>query len=220
MIALGLFEVDSLICGIAQSAVMLLVGRVIAGLGCAGVFAGVMVIITLAVPLTKRPIYMGFVGSIFGIDAVCGPIIGGALTSKAIWRWCFYLNLPVGFIALLTLIFFFRPQKKEAEMRKTLRGRLLQLDPIGNLLLITAVVMLLLALQWNETKYAWSESRIVGLLVGTGHMSIVFIIWQLYRGNGALISPKVVSQRTVIASFLISFFLSEALLVESYYIPY
>lgn len=65
LVALGLFEVGSLICGIAQSAPMLLVGRAIAGLGCAGVFAGVMVIITLAVPLTKRPIYMGFVGSMY-----------------------------------------------------------------------------------------------------------------------------------------------------------
>lgn len=120
----------------------------------------------------------------------------------------------------MTLIFFFRPQKKETEIRETLRERLLQLDPIGNLLLITAVVMLLLALQWGGTEYAWSESRIVGLLVGTGLMSIVFIIWQLYRGNGALIPPKVVSQRTVAASFLMSFFLSGALLVESYYIPY
>lgn len=65
LITLGLFEMDSLICEIAQSAVMLLMGRAIAGLGCAGVFAGVMVIITLAVPLTKRPIYMGFVGSMY-----------------------------------------------------------------------------------------------------------------------------------------------------------
>ena len=64
LVALGLFEVDSLICGIAQSAVML-VGRAIAGLSCAGVFAGVMMIITLAIPLTKRPIYMGFVGSMY-----------------------------------------------------------------------------------------------------------------------------------------------------------
>ena len=65
LVALGIFEVGSLICGIAQSAVMLLVGRAIAGLGCAGVFAGVMAIIALAVPLTKRPIYIGFVGSMY-----------------------------------------------------------------------------------------------------------------------------------------------------------
>lgn len=65
LVALGLFEMGSLTCGIAQSAVILLVGRAIAGLGCAGVFVGVMVIITPTVPLTKRPIYMGFVGSMY-----------------------------------------------------------------------------------------------------------------------------------------------------------
>lgn len=101
-----------------------------------------------------------------------------------------------------------------------MRKRLLQLDPIGNLLLITAVVMLLLALQWGGTKYAWSESKIVGLLAGTGVMSIIFILWQLYRGQGALIPPKVISQRTVASSSLMGFFLSGALLVESYYVPY
>ena len=80
--------------------------------------------------------------------------------------------------------------------------------------------MLLLALQWGGTKYAWSESKIVGLLAGTGVMSIIFILWQLYRGQGALIPPKVISQRTVASSSLMGFFLSGALLVESYYVPY
>ena len=65
LVALGLFEVGSLICWIAQNTVMLLVGRAIAGLGCAGVFVGVMVIITLAVPLTQMSIYMSFVGSMY-----------------------------------------------------------------------------------------------------------------------------------------------------------
>ena len=80
--------------------------------------------------------------------------------------------------------------------------------------------MLLLALQWGGITYAWSESRIVGLLVGSGLISIVFITWQLYRGNEALLPPRVVSQRTVAASFWMSFFLSGAMLVGNYYIPY
>lgn len=105
-------------------------------------------------------------------------------------------------------------------MKETLRERLLKLDPIGNLLLIAAVVMLLLALQWGGIEYAWINSKIVGLLVGAGLMSIVFVAWQLYRGDDALIPPKVVSQRTVAASFLMGFFLSGAMLVESYYLPY
>ena len=63
LVTLGLFELGSLICGVAQNSVMLIVGRAIAGIGCAGVFAGVMVVITMSVPLVKRPMYMAFVGS-------------------------------------------------------------------------------------------------------------------------------------------------------------
>ena len=119
----------------------------------------------------------------------------------------------------MTLIFFFRPQKRKTE-KEVLRIRLLHLDPIGNFLLITAVIMLLLALQWGGIQYAWSNGKIVGLLVGFSLMTIVFIVWQLYRGDEALIPPKVVSQRTVTASFLQSFFLSGALLTQIYYVPY
>ena len=114
---------------------------------------------------------------------------------------------------------FFRAQEKETEIRKTLRKRLLQLDPIGNQLLIIAVIMLLSALQCVGTNTHGQESRIVGLVVGTSLISIVFIIWQLYRGNEALIPLKEVCQRTVAASFLTSFFISGALLVKKLFYP-
>ena len=84
------FEIGSLVCALAQNSVMLIVGRAIAGAGAAGLFSGGMTIIGYSVPLKKRPIYIAMLSSMFGISSVVGPILGGVLTDKASWRWCFW----------------------------------------------------------------------------------------------------------------------------------
>jgi hypothetical protein len=82
LIAIFIFELGSLICGVAPSSTALIVGRAIAGLGCAGIFSGALIIIAYSVPLQKRPIYTGFVGAMYGIASVAGPLLGGAFTDK------------------------------------------------------------------------------------------------------------------------------------------
>lgn len=109
------------------------------------------------------------------MGAISGPIIGGAFTSKATWRWCIHVNLPVGAITFLALIFFFHPQK-HSRAKESFRQKLQHLDAVGNFLLITAVIMLLVALQWGKVTYAWSDARIIGLLVGAGIESLIFFL--------------------------------------------
>ena len=92
--ALALFEVGSLICGAAPNSTALIVGRAIAGLGSAGIFSGAQIICAYTVPLEKRAIYTGLIGGTYGISSVIGPLLGGAFTTHATWRWCFYINLP------------------------------------------------------------------------------------------------------------------------------
>ncbi|RMZ77829.1 hypothetical protein DV737_g4181, partial [Chaetothyriales sp. CBS 132003] len=219
LLALGLFELGSLICGAAPTSSALIIGRAIAGLGCAGKFAGCLIIITLSVPLARRPMYMGLVGSIFGIDSVCGPIIGGAFTSSSGgWRWCFYFNLPVGALTFISLIFFFKPPKRDTHPG-TFLERVFDLDLIGNLLLVTAVMMLLLALQFGGSTYPWRSAEVIGLLVGAGAEMIIFLAWQNYRGANTLIPFQVIGERTVAAGFGAGF-LSATVLIHVYYLPY
>ena len=91
-----LFEIGSAICGAAPSSTVFIVGRAIAGLGSSGMFSGLMVIMFHTIPLQQRPIWQGAFGAVFAIASVVGPLVGGAFTDRVTWRWCFYINLPVG----------------------------------------------------------------------------------------------------------------------------
>lgn len=85
--ALGIFELGSLICGVAPNSVALIVGRAIAGWGSAGILTGSFVIVAHAVPLQRRPVFSAAVGVMFGLGAIVGPLLGGAFTDLVTWRW-------------------------------------------------------------------------------------------------------------------------------------
>ncbi|XXH01735.1 hypothetical protein Hte_008096 [Hypoxylon texense] len=184
-----LFEIGSLVCALAPSSGALIAGRVITGLGASGLFAGGFTIITTIVPLHKRAIWTGTLGSTFAIASIVGPVIGGALTQHVTWRWCFYINLPIGGAAVV--VFFFVVHLRPAETEKqSLAAKLQSLDAIGFVLFGGAITMLLLALQWGGVEYPWSSSVIIGQFVGFGVTMILFVLWIVYQGEKALIPPR------------------------------
>lgn len=117
-----------------------------------------MVILSHAVPLHKRSLYQGMFGSIYGISSVLGPLLGGAFTSEVTWRWCFYINLPCGGLALVGILLALAIPNDETIWSLTM-AKLAQLDFYGTALIVPGCVCLILALQWGGSKYSVSLKR-------------------------------------------------------------
>ncbi|KAH8646121.1 major facilitator superfamily domain-containing protein [Xylariales sp. PMI_506] len=220
LICCTLFEVGSAICGAAPSSNAFIVGRAIAGVGCSGLFSGVMVVLFHTVPLQQRPIYQGAFGAVFTVASVIGPVVGGTLTDRVTWRWCFYINLPIGAVSILVTLLILHLPNQELEPRaEGWIGKIRQLDPLGNLAFFPGIVCLILALQWGGTTYAWNDARIIVLIVLFVVLVLVFLGIQIWKGESATVPPRIVKIRSITASIWYGFFSGAAMMVVVYYLP-
>ncbi|KAK6008122.1 hypothetical protein QM012_000025 [Aureobasidium pullulans] len=217
LIFMAIFEIGSLVCATAPNAVGLIVGRAIAGAGAAGCTTGAFSIVAVSVRLPRRTTYLSALQSTFGIGIMLGPLLGGVLTQRATWRWCFYINLPIGAVTVLFLVLFFHPPK--ANRTSTSTQKMASLDLVGLLLFAPATIMMLLALQWGGLVYAWRSATIVGLFVGAAVLTAIFALWQIRKGDNAMIPPKLFSQRVVFFACLTELFAMGTIYVATYYLP-
>lgn len=157
-------------------------------------------------------------GAIYGIGACLGPIIGGAFTSgSAGWRWCFWLNLVLYAPVVSFIVLFFKlPSYKQD---KVWYKRIANIDYLGTALILTAVVCILLVCQWGGIKYSWSDSKIIGLIVGFVVIWIAFWIDQYFQGENATIPLRLFTHRTVGFGSAVNFAVASAYFSVLYYTP-
>ncbi|QKD50512.1 major facilitator superfamily domain-containing protein [Fusarium oxysporum Fo47] len=217
--ALFVFELGSLICGIAPTSTALIIGRATAGLGSAGIFTGALVTIAHTVAREKRPMFFGLLGGMYGIASVAGPLMGGAFTDHATWRWCFYINLPLGGVTAVVILLILKLPPKPASKRGSFLQVLKLLDPIGTAVFIPSIICLLLALQWGGVKYQWSNARIVVLFVMFGALLIGFVTIQLIMKDDATVPSRIAGNRTIASAALFGFCIGGSFFILTYYIP-
>ncbi|KAJ5748461.1 uncharacterized protein N7511_010157 [Penicillium nucicola] len=219
LLAILIFEVGSALCGGAPNSNTFIAGRAIAGIGSAGIFSGATVIIAQIVPLTKRPMYVGLMGSTFGISSIVGPLLGGAFTDKITWRWCFYINLPIGGFTLVVLyLFLVVPPPRDSSIYTWTR-QILRLDPLGGVLFLCAVICFLLALQWGGTTFAWANGRIIALFVMSGVLMIAFVGVQIWLKADATVPPRIFNQRSIVSGVLFALCVGGGLISMLYTLP-
>ncbi|KAI0388445.1 major facilitator superfamily domain-containing protein [Xylariaceae sp. FL0594] len=188
LVAILIFELGSLICGVAPTSTTLIIGRVIAGVGGAGVASGAYTIVGFISEPKKRPAYTGTMGAAYGLTNALGPIIGGVFSQTTTWKWCFYVNLPVGALSAVVITLFFKNPEysKSKQHQATFATKAAQMDIVGILLIMRAVISYILAVQYGGQAMPWSSQTLIGLLVATGVILLLFSVWEYFQGERAM----------------------------------
>lgn len=215
-----IFEIGSIISAAAPNSVAFIVGRAISGIGSAGTTTGANIIFVDLLPLEKRPQYLGFIGATFGLASIAGPLLGGVFTTEATWRWCFWINAPIGGIAIAVLLFILpaNPAPQEHTTESFLE-RVRLFDPIGTALITPGLILLLLAVQWGGTEYSWSSTRVIVTLVLGIVLLVAFGISQVWVGDNGTLPPRIIRMRSIAAATVVSLGFGSTLVIVSFFLP-
>jgi EmrB/QacA subfamily drug resistance transporter len=165
IVAISIFLVGSALCGLAQSLGELVAFRVVQGMGAGGLFALAHATIGVIIPPRERGRYQGLIGSTFAAGSIIGPALGGLIVDHASWRWVFYVNLPVGAVALAVIAIAIpkRTQRREHS-----------LDLLGAALLAAGASSFLLGLVWGGQEHPWSSAQVLGAFAAAAALLTAF----------------------------------------------
>ncbi|KAI3328681.1 MFS drug efflux transporter [Ustulina deusta] len=222
IICVLIFEVGSAVCGAAPNMDALIVGRTICGLGGAGMYTGVLVLLSAQTTEQERPVYFGFTGLAWGLGTILGPILGGSFTSSsATWRWSFYLNLVIGGACAPVYLFLLpssKPPRNQA-FWPTLRS----IDYLGSILLAGFFATGFIAIAFGGTIWSWSGGASIALFVVSGVLLIIFFIQQIYcittSPTRRIFPLEFLRSKTLVMMFLATAAASTSIFVPVYFIP-
>jgi EmrB/QacA subfamily drug resistance transporter len=208
-IAIVVFLIGSMLSGLSQNMLELILCRAIQGAGAGGLMVGSQSIIGDVIPPRQRGRYMGYFGAVFGLSSILGPLAGGWLTQHVSWRWIFYINVPIGAAALIAIaIVLHIPVRKVRH----------KIDWWGTALLSAGVVGLILLTTWGGTTYAWGSATIVGLAVASVVLLVIFCVVES-RVAEPIIPLGLFRNRTFNVASAVGFVIGFAMFGSIVYLP-
>ncbi|MVO84102.1 DHA2 family efflux MFS transporter permease subunit [Streptomyces sp. p1417] len=207
--AIVIFLIGSALCGVAQNMPQLIGFRALQGLGGGGLMVLSMAIVGDLVPPRERGKYQGLFGAVFGATSVLGPLLGGVFTEHLSWRWVFYVNLPIGVVALAVIAAALHIPASRA--RHTI-------DYLGTFLIASVAACLVLVASLGGTTWAWGSARIIGLAV-LGVLLAVWFVAVERKAAEPVIPLKLFRIRTFTLSAVISFVVGFAMFGAMTYLP-
>lgn len=208
--SLAIFIAASLGCGFAQSLPQLIVARAIQGLGGAGLMSMAQASIADVVAPRERGRYQGYMASMWGVSSIAGPTLGGWATDHLSWRWIFWVNLPIGLIAMVLCDRALRIVRRQP--------REVRIDFLGSALIVAGVTALLLMLSWGGVELPWSSTPVI--ILGTSGVALLGgLAWQETRAIDPVLPPRLFANRTFLCGVLIAFFTSLGLFGATFLLP-
>jgi EmrB/QacA subfamily drug resistance transporter len=207
--AIVIFLVASALAGLAQNMLQLILFRGLQGLGGGGLITLAFTVVSDVVSPRERGKYQGFFGAVFGVSSVAGPVLGGWL-AEVDWRWIFYINLPLGFAAMIAVNQILR--------RHRFPTRPHRIDWLGAGCLVPAVVSLLLAVTWGGDDYAWDSPQILGLFTAAAVLTAAFVLVEA-RAEEPILPLRMFRQGTFALASVIALIFGVGMFSGIVYIP-
>ncbi|KAH7134566.1 major facilitator superfamily domain-containing protein [Dactylonectria estremocensis] len=217
LIGIVIFEMGSLVCTLAPSSSVFILGRAITGLGRGAINGGLFKLLRHCFPLSKQGLVNSIIGAVQSAGLVSAPMIGGALVDGFSWRACFGINIPLGVICFILTAYGVHDPVVNQDETLTLKEKLKKISVLGTVLIVPAITCLLMALQWGGVKYGWGNWRIILLIVICAVLFAAFGYLQHLQGEGAIVPPHVWKQRSILAGMWFSACCEGILAVTEYY---
>jgi EmrB/QacA subfamily drug resistance transporter len=208
-VAIVIFLVGSALCGISQNMTELIVFRGIQGLGGGGLFVITIAVVGDIFPPRERGRYQGYFGGVFGVSTVLGPLLGGFFVDHLSWRWIFYVNLPIGLIALAVIATAFQPRTDHVKHT---------IDYLGAALLAGGLSAIVLYTSLGGTTYSWTSPWMLALIVG-GVVLLAAFVFAEGRAAEPILPLELFRNRVFSVTSAVGFIVGLALFGAITYLP-
>ncbi|PVH99828.1 MFS general substrate transporter [Periconia macrospinosa] len=222
MSSLLIYLVGSIVAAAGQNSVAFIWGRAIQGAGCSGTLSGSVIIINYVASPKRRPVLIGVWMSVLMMATILGPLLGGVFTTELSWRWCFWINLPIGGAAFVMQLIFLRMPKSVKPVPATWVEILRHLDFPGFILLLASVMCYCLALQWGGVSRAWSTSSdgsVIATLVMFIVLTFTFFVCEYIQGQYAMIPLDLFKPRHIWSQALYTYFFNSTSFLTLTFLP-